>query len=131
MESTEMFVFCTIYLIVFGVIAGMAGHATAVFSTSEFIDMIIVSGGITIFATVVLAAAAGIGIFGSGSGEAGRYVWKGGLFALLVTWVGYFVYKIADMLPSETPVGVSALLLGPPIVGIIWGVFKVWQGARG
>ncbi|MBA7686970.1 hypothetical protein ES703_95430 [subsurface metagenome] len=125
-----MFVFCTIYLIVFGTLAGLAGHGAAVFSTSEFITMIIVSGGITITVAIIAAAAAGIGILGSGSGEAGRYVWKGALFALLATWVGYFVYKIADMLPSETPVGISTLLLGPPIVGIIWGVFKVWQGAR-
>ena len=130
MESTEMFVFCTVYLIVFGTIAGLAGQSTAVFSTSEFIDMIIISGGVTIGVAVVLSMAAGLGILGSGSGEAGKYVWKGALFALLTTWVGYFVYKIVDMLPAETPAAVSALLLGPPIVGIIWGVFKVWQGAR-
>ncbi len=130
MESTEIFVFCAIYLIVFGAIAGLAGQSVVVFSVSEFITMILVTGGITIGIAVVVSAAAGIGVVGSGSPEAGRYVWKGALFAMLVIWVAYFTDKIMAMLPSETPVAIAALLLGPPIVGIIWGVFKVWQGAR-
>ena len=126
-----MLMFCAAYLIIFGAFAGLVGQGSLGFSTSDFIALVLVSGGITIGVTAAAAGLAGLGVVGSGSPEAGRYVWRAGLFALIAIWTGFFVYAIADLMPAETPVAVSTLLLGPPVVGIIWGMFKVWHGTGG
>lgn len=131
MESTDTIVFCALYLIIFGMLVGMTGMGEMIFSVTELITMMLVSGGIAITVAVIAAAAAGIGILGSGSGEAGRYVWKGALFALIVVWITWFTDKLIVSLPSGVPMGIAALFLAPPIIGIMWGGFKIWQGAKG
>lgn len=125
-----MLMFCTTYLIIFGILVGLTGQGSLVFSTEEVIVMVATSGALAITLAVAGAMVSGFGILGSGSPEAGRYLWKGALFALIMIWAMYFVLKISGLMPMGTPIPVSALLLGPPVVGILWGMFTVWHGGR-
>jgi len=129
-NATSLLLFSVTYLIIFGILMGITGQGALVFSLSEIITMMTVSAALAIGAAVVVAAAANLEIWGSGS-RAGEFVWRSALFVLIAAWATYFVGKMTGLMPAGTPWEVSALFIGPPIIGLLWGMFVVWHKGSG
>lgn len=128
--SISMMLFSTTYLIIFGILIGITGQGSLDFSINEIMAMMITSAGIAVVGAVVAAGLANISILGV-SANAGEFAWRGAIFVMVAIWASYFVYKMAGLMPEEMPVEISILFLGPPVVGILWGMFAVWHGTGG
>ena len=119
-NPTYLFTVCATYLIIFSSLMFLINGTALVFSVSEFILYLTVSFVVGFAVSLALAAAAGAGILGSGSPEAGRYVWKGEAFALTSGFLLYFINKLSSLIPSTMPPVISFFLVAPAAIPLLW-----------
>ena len=118
--------FSVTYMIIFGFLLGMTGVGYITISVAEVVAMATVTVVAALAAGAILAGLANWKIFGTGP-EAGQFVWKGALFAVIIIWALWFTAKAAGLMPPGTPEVIYILFLGPPVVTMLWGMLAVFM----
>lgn len=121
-NTTSLMLFSVTYMVIFGFLLGITGVGYITISINEVVFMATVTIVAALAAGAILAGLANWKVFGSGP-EAGQFVWKGALFAVIILWALWFTGKTAGLMPSGTPEAIYILFLGPPVVTMLWGMF--------
>lgn len=117
-------------MIIFGFLLGMTGMGYITISVAEVVVMATITIVAALAAGAILAGLASWKVFGTGP-EAGQFVWKGALFAVILIWALWFVSKATGLMPPGTPEVVYLLFLGPPVITMLWGMLAAFLKAGG
>lgn len=130
-NSTSLMMFGIAFLAIFGVLMGITGAGSASISMADIRNVLIVGTAAAVITAVIGSVAAGITALGSGSAEAGHFVWKGavfGFFIVIMIWIGD---KMINLLPSEMPSIISVLFIAPPMGALLWGFIETFMRSGG
>jgi len=124
-NTTYLILFSVAYLVFFGFFIGIMGRGYITFNTSDAIFLLAGTSILALGAAIVTAGIAGITLLGSGSAEAGRYVWLGAVLTEVTFIAFFFVNKLRGLMPADTPATITYLFLAPPLAALSWGIFSI------